>query len=298
MTSTVIVVGSINVDLVTSVERLPGPGETVIGGSFNRVHGGKGGNQAVAASRLGAQTLMVGVVGEDDLGDAARDELASENVGVAEVRSGHDPTGVAQVLVDAAGENLIAVAGGANEELTGDMVRESFGRVDASEAVVCAVLEIPEEAVLEAAAQARRRGWPFVLNPAPARPLSEELLALCSVVTPNEHEASGLGRESPEDLLEGGSEAVVVTRGVKGADLLRLDRPPHHQDAFQVQSVDTTGAGDAFSGALAWALASGRDMDSAVMLASAGAALSTKSAGARAGMPTQEQLEGFLRART
>jgi ribokinase len=298
MTSAVILVGSINVDLVTYVERLPGPGETVIGGRFSRVHGGKGGNQAVAASRLGARTVMVGVVGEDDLGDAARDELASENVGVAEVRSGHEPTGVAQILVDAAGENLIAVAGGANEELSRGMVRESFGRIDASEAVVCAVLEIPEEAVLEAATQARGRKWPFVLNPAPARPLSEELLGLCSVVTPNEHEVSGLGRQSAEDLLEGGAEAVVVTRGAQGADLLRVDRPPQHQDAFQTQPVDTTGAGDAFSGALAWALASGRALEASVELASAAAALSTQSAGARAGMPTLEQLQGFLRAQT
>lgn len=297
MTPTVIVVGSINVDLVTYVERLPGPGETVMGGRFSRVHGGKGGNQVVAAARLGAQTLMIGVVGEDDLGAAARDELASENVAVAEIRAGQHPTGVAQILVDATGENLIAVAGGANEELSGDMVRESFGGVDASEAVVCAVLEIPAEAVLEAAAQARERGWPFVLNPAPARPLPEELLRLCSVVTPNEHEVSGLGRESPEDLLACGAEAVVVTRGAKGADLLRLDRSPHHQEAFQVQPVDTTGAGDAFSGAFAWALASGRDLEAAVELASAGAALSTKSAGARAGMPTRRELEGFLRAR-
>ena len=196
VTPTVIVVGSINVDLVTYVERLPGPGETVIGGRFSRVHGGKGGNQAVAASRLGARTYMVGVVGRDDLGEAARQELASENVDVAQVRSGNDPTGVAQILVDAGGENLIAVAGGANEELSAGMVRQSFEGIDAPDAVVCAVLEIPEEAVLEAAGQAHDRGWPFVLNPAPARPLSDELVGLCSVVTTNQHEVAGLGRRS------------------------------------------------------------------------------------------------------
>ncbi len=290
----VIVVGSINVDLVTYVERLPGPGETVIGGRFSRVHGGKGGNQAVAASRLGARTFMVGVVGRDDLGGAARKELASESVDLTHVRSGRDPTGVAQILVDAGGENLIAVAGGANEELSEGMVRQTFEGIDVSDAVVCAVLEVPEEAVLEAATRARERGWPFVLNPAPARPLSDELLRLCSVVTPNEHEVSGLGRKSAEDLLEGGAEAVVVTRGAKGADLLRADRPPHHQDAFPAQPVDTTGAGDAFSGALAWGLASGKDLDAAVELASACAALSTQTPGARAGMPTQQELAGFL----
>jgi ribokinase len=298
MTPNVIVVGSINVDLVTYVERLPGPGETVIGGRFSRVHGGKGGNQAVAASRLGARTFMVGVVGRDDLGEAAREELASENVDVAQVRSGNGSTGVAQILVDAGGENLIAVAGGANEELSAGMVRQSFEGIDAPDAVVCAVLEIPEEAVLEAAGQAHERGWPFVLNPAPARPLSDELARLCSVVTPNQHEVSGLGRREPEDLLEDGAGAVVVTMGSEGARLLRLDRAPHHQPAFQVQPVDTTGAGDAFSGALAWGLASGKDLDAAVKLASAAAALSTQSPGARAGMSTREELQDFLRDRS
>ena len=297
MTPTVIVVGSINVDLVTYVERLPGPGETVIGGRFSRVHGGKGGNQAVAASRLGARAIMVGVVGGDDLGEAARKELESENVDVAEVRSGNDPTGVAQILVDAGGENLIAVAGGANEELSADMVSESLETVDVADAVVCAVLEIPEEAVLEAARRAHERGWPFVLNPAPARPISDELLSLCSVLTPNQHEVSGLGRDEPEELLEDGARAVVVTRGSEGSDLLWPDRPAHHQEAFRVRPVDTTGAGDTFSGALAWALASGKDLDAAVELASASAALSTQSAGARGGMPTQEELQAFLRER-
>jgi ribokinase len=291
------VVGSINVDLVTYVERLPGPGETVSGGRFSRVHGGKGGNQAVAAARLGAQTSMVGVVGRDDLGESARAELASEDVDVAQVRSGNDPTGVAQILVDAGGENLIAVAGGANEELSAGMVRQSFEGIDAPDAVVCAVLEIPEQAVLEAAGQARERGWSFVLNPAPARPLSNELLSLCSVVTPNEHEVSGLGKERPEDLLEHGAGAVVVTLGSEGARLLRLDRAPHHQPAFRAQPVDTTGAGDAFSGALAWGLASGNELEVAVELASAAAALSTQIPGARAGMPTHEELQGFLRDR-
>jgi ribokinase len=295
VSSTVIVVGSINVDLFTYVDRLPRPGETVIGGTYRQAHGGKGANQAVAAARLGADVALVGMVGEDDLGRSAITELDREGVNLDDVRIAHNHTGVAQIMVDAQGENQIAVASGANYDLTGDMVAESLGRVDADKAVVGAVLEVTEEAVLAAATVAAERGWTFVLNPAPARALSNQLLAHVAVLTPNEHEVSELGASSPEDLLDAGAGSVVVTKGSKGADLIRRDMPIHHQPGFEVRAVDTTGAGDSFSGALAWALADGRQLEDAVEFAAASAALSTMHPGARAGMPSRAQTEEFLR---
>jgi ribokinase len=294
MTPTVVVVGSINVDLCTFVQRLPRPGETVIGGTFERQQGGKGANQAVAAARLGARVIMVGMVGDDDLGRDAREGLGKEGVDVSEVAEGKKHTGVAEILIDENGENLIAVATGANDELTPTSVTESLQRIDAENAVVLSVLEIPLTAVLAAATIAKEKGWQFVLNPAPAAPLGGDLLARCDVLTPNEHEVDQLGRRDPEELLAGGAQAVVVTRGAAGADLLRPGMPTHHQPAFPVEPLDTTGAGDAFTGALAWALAGGRDLEAAVQAAAACAALSTRKRGARTGMPTASELADSL----
>jgi sugar/nucleoside kinase (ribokinase family) len=174
--TTVVVVGSINADLLVSVPRLPAPGETVIGGRFRRAPGGKGGNQAAAAARLGAQTWLVGCVGDDDPGREARQELCKAGVDTSLLAVGRAPTGVAAVITDTAGENAIAVASGANDELDADLVRVACAAVPAADAVVLACLEIPDEAVLAAAEVAAARGWPFVLNPAPARPLAPELL--------------------------------------------------------------------------------------------------------------------------
>jgi ribokinase len=294
MTPTVIVVGSINVDLCAFVERLPRPGETVIGGTFVREQGGKGANQAVAAARLGARVIMVGMVGDDDLGSAARSNLAGEGVEVGEVGAGAKHTGVAEILIDSRGENLIAVASGANDELTSEVVTEALGRIDAQDAVVTSVLEVPMPAVTAAASIAGERGWSFILNPAPAAPLSDDLLRRCDVLTPNEHELEGLGRSSAEELLAAGAGAVIVTQGAQGADLFRPGAPAHHQPAFEVEATDTTGAGDAFTGALAWALASGAELTDASRKAAACAALSTLAPGARGGMPTRAQLENLL----
>ena len=294
MTATVVVVGSINVDLTTHLERLPGPGETVSGGEFARSHGGKGANQAVAAARLGARAVIVGMVGDDDLGQAARAELAGEGVSVAEVATGRSHTGVAQILVDASGENLIAVSPGANREVTSDMVVEALAGIDADDAVVVAVLEVPLDAVTAAARVARERGWRFVLNPAPARSLTDELIPLCDVLTPNQHEVGRLGRPSVEGLLDAGAGALVVTMGAAGAELSRAGRAPHRQAGFVVDVVDTTGAGDAFSGALATSLAGGSDLEAAVEAAAGAGALATTRLGARAGMPSRTELDALL----
>ena len=294
--STVIVVGSINVDLSIKVERLPSPGETVIGGTFAQTPGGKGGNQAAAAARLGAQTWMVGMVGDDTLGKSALSDLREGGVDVSTVETCADSTGVASILVDRQGENLIAVASGANDRLTPEGVGRALESLPVRGAAVLGVLEIPQEAVLAAARAAQALGGVFVLNPAPApaKPLDPELVAACDVITPNEHEARVLG--SPESLLEQGVKAVVVTRGAEGAEVWTSGASVVRRPAFPVDAVDTTGAGDAFSAALAWALAEGRRLEEAVTLAAATGALSTRAWGARAGLPTRVEVEELARS--
>jgi ribokinase len=289
----VVVVGSVNVDLIVEVPRLPAVGETVIGGRFHRAPGGKGANQAVAASRLGARTWFVGLVGDDDLGQEARRDLEEAGVDATHLGTGSGHTGVAGILVGEGGENVIAVASGANSEVSTDHVRASLEAVGAGSAVVLSVLEIPDEAVMAAAEGAKRRGWRFVLNPAPARALPPELVALCDVLVPNETEAGNLGFPTVGALLEAGAGAVVVTRGPAGADVYRPDRPVEHQPAAEVDAVDTTGAGDAFTAALAWALSGGRDLEEAVRLAAAAGALACREVGARASLPTEDEVERF-----
>lgn len=294
--ASVVVVGSVNADLVVRVPRLPVPGETVIGGTFQLACGGKGANQAAAAARLGARTWLVGLTGDDDFGRQAREDLRDAGVDLSELGTGSSRTGVALIVVDDRGENLIAVASGANAEVTGDMVARSLRRIEVRHAVVLANLEVSDDAVMAAAAEARARGWRFVLNPAPARPLPDPLLAACDVISPNEREVEALGRPSVEALLGRGVGAVVVTRGAAGADLYRPGVPAHHQEAFPVVAVDTTGAGDAFSAALAWAMAEGRSLEDAVCLAAGAGALATRQVGARASLPDRAELESFADA--
>jgi ribokinase len=289
--SGVVVVGSVNVDMVFRVPRLPGPGETVTRGSFTRGPGGKGGNQAVAAARLGARTWFLGLVGDDELGAEARRDLESAGVDVNLVRTGSTHTGVAGIFVDDEGENMIAVASGANAQVDGPTVRRALSGVGVDEAVVLANLEIPDEAVIAAATVAGERGWSFVLNPAPAREIPGDVMTRCSVLVPNEVEMDNLGGGSVDDLLDAGVGAVVVTRGRQGADLHRPGRPVHRQPSFPGEVVDTTGAGDAFCGALGWALAGGTDLEQAVRLAAAAGALACREVGARGGLPDRAEVE-------
>ncbi len=289
MAAAVVVVGSVNVDLIVRVPRLPLRGETVIGGTFSRAPGGKGGNAAAAASRLGAGTWFVGLVGRDDLGREARKDLEGAGVdgsGLAEV---DEPTGVAAILIDDAAENMIAVASGANAAVTPEHVRAALNGIDAERAVVLSNLEIPERAVSAAVQAAADRRWPLVLNPAPARRLPAEVIAACDVVAPNESEAASLG--GVDELLAGGARAVVVTRGQAGADLHRTGRHIHHQDAFAIDAVDTTGAGDAFCAARAVALSEGRVLEDVVRNAAAAGALACRAVGARASLPTREEVD-------
>ncbi len=282
---TVAVLGAINVDLVVSGAPLPGPGETVVGGRFAQHHGGKGGNQAVAAARAigdAGTVAMIGAVGTDQLGGEAVATLAAEGIDVRHVaRAAGRATGVALIVVDGDGENLIAVAPGANEGVTPEAVAAALDELASS--LVLASLEVPAAAVDAAGRWCGERGALFVLNPAPATEAASELVSLADVLTPNEGEL---------DTLGGPSEGVTTVRtlGARGADIIDAGAA-RHVTAPAVDAVDTTGAGDCFNGVLAAGLAEGRGLDEAVGRACAAAALSVTREGARAGMPARAAID-------
>jgi ribokinase len=290
----VIVVGSVNADYTVNIGHLPQPGETVTGGSLDILPGGKGANQAHAAARLGAPVVLVAAVGNDPAGDSARADLAADGIDTSCVLRCDAPSGVAVILVDAAGENMIAVAPGANDRLTAAAVSERLdGRVDAG-TVILASLEVPLPAVTAAAAAAAQAGAVMVINPAPGRALPPELLRGV-ILTPNEGEvlrvappaAAGPPPESAAVayLLAAGARAVVVTRGSRGATLLRPGQPPADFPAPRVEVVDTVGAGDAFNGALVTALAAALPLETAVAAAVQAGAAACTGAGARQALP-------------
>jgi ribokinase len=292
VSANVVVVGSANVDFVMRVAHLPAPGETVGGAVFSQTLGGKGANPAAAVATLGGRAWLVGVVGDDDHGRSVRADLERTGVDCSILGVSSAPTGVAQIWVDQAGENAITVAPGANDDVTGPFVDDAFANIAVDRAVVLANLEVPDQAVEAAAAAAGERGWPFVLNPAPARPISAAVLSRSAVLTPNRTEATALG--DVDVLLAAGVGAVVVTLGALGAEVHRAGRDVHRQPPFDVDVRDTTGAGDAFSGTLAWAIADGRDLGEAVRLAAGAGALATRAVGARASLASRDELQAFV----
>ena len=311
MSGRVIVVGSVNVDLVIRGPRLPGPGETVTGGVFERHQGGKGGNQAVAAVRLGSPTVLIGAVGDDEFGREARAALTAEGIDVSELATASaEPTGVALILVADDGENSISVASGANARLNADSMKESLGRLGSLRGdVVLVSREIPPHAVRQALRLARAEGAITVLNPAPAGGIDLEELALVDVLTPNRGElavavgAFAVGASRPEPEVQarrlagpgGVRQAIVVTLGADGALLVPSGGAASTLiPAHTVTAIDTTGAGDAFSGALAALLASGRSIVEAARGAVIAAGLSATVPGAREGMPTLAELEAAI----
>jgi ribokinase len=290
MTGRVIVVGSVNIDLVVTGRTLPAPGETVIGGRFAQHHGGKGGNQAVAAARLGATTSFVGAVGDDDFGRSARAALEAERIDVSELRTLPDQaTGVALILVDAHGENSISVASGANGAVTPEHVAASVAALAPGPGdVVLVGHEIPTRVVAEALRAAGERGATTILNPAPASGLDAETVALAELVTPNEGELATLHQAGVR------AERLLVSLGSEGADLRTPDRSVRIP-ALPVAAVDTVGAGDTLNGSLAAALAAGLPLEAAARRAVGAASLAVTKPGAREGMPTLDALEAALR---
>jgi ribokinase len=288
MTGSVVVIGAINVDLVVSGAPLPAPGQTVTGGVFAQHHGGKGGNQAVAASRArgGQGVVLVGAVGNDALGHDALEALRAEGVATSIAMRPGVPTGVALICVGTDGENQISVAPGANAELTAADVTSAFGQVHEI-GVVLASLEVSQAAVRAAAAWCSEHETPFILNPAPVQPWTAELASHATYVTPNEHELEALG-SLPNSIV------VVETRGPEGV-IIRRGGEETLVAAPKVEAVDTTGAGDCFNGVFAAGLAEGTDVTDAAERATTAAALSVTKVGAREGMPTREGLDAFLR---
>lgn len=290
MSFDVVVVGSANLDLVARTLRLPGPGETVLGSDFAEHPGGKGLNQAVAAARAGASVAFVGAVGDDDAGRTLHSVAATEGIDVSGLSVADGvATGRAVITVDDSGENSIVVVPGANASAhVGDLPAAT---------VVLAQLEIPVATVIAAFAVARTAGSRTVLNPAPVPVggLPDELLSLCDILVPNEHEVELLG--GVDELLASGVAAVVVTQGAAGVTVTEApDATTWSVEAFEVDPVDTTGAGDAFCGALAARLAAGADLRPAVRYAAAGGALATTTAGAVPSLPHAADIERLLSA--
>jgi ribokinase len=278
----VVVFGSANLDLVVTTPRIPLPGETLVGSAYAEYPGGKGLNQAIAAARSGAAVAFVGAVGADEAGSRLRSEAQTAGVDVSMLATSADvPTGRALITVDEDAENAIVVVPGANGKVRA---------VDISDArVLIAQLEIPLPGVVEVMQQARERGLLTILNPAPAIRLPDQLVRACDVIVPNEHEVDLIG--GVQSLLDRGAGALVVTRGSAGVTVTQssdsTDREQSwDQPAFAVEPVDTTGAGDAFCGALGARLAAGDDLHAAVRWAAAAGALTTTTVGAVPSLPS------------
>jgi ribokinase len=300
----ILVLGSLNMDLIVRTPRLPAPGETILGTTFTTAPGGKGANQAVAAAKLGAPVKMLGRVGADDFGQVLRSNLSAVGVDTQYlVTDTEAATGIASIWVDDKGQNSIIVAPGANGRV---------GRADVDAAavafrnarVIVAQLEIPLDAVQYAFQLARKHNQLTILNPAPAQPLSRKILELVDVVIPNETEAAQLTGMQVQDfesaqnaanvLKQMGARRVLITLGAQGAVILDDDTPAQAIAPFPVQVVDTTAAGDAFVGALAAALARDKDWNTSLREASAAGALAATKLGAQPSLPTRAELDAFL----
>lgn len=308
MAKPIVVVGSLNLDLVVRTQRAPAAGETVMAERLERIPGGKGGNQAVGAARLGSPVIMIGRVGDDPFGLPLLQSLEADGIDTAAVtRSETAGTGTAHITVDRSGQNRIIVVPGANGEVTPALV-ERFAPLIRSAAVLLLQLEIPVESVLRAAEIAAEAGVPVILDPAPAPtgPLPERLRELAWLVTPNESEATALtgiaveGRRgveaAAEALLDQGYRQVLIKAGAAGAYLC-AGGPGQWYEPFAVQAVDTTAAGDAFAGGLAAALERGYDLSTAIHWGSAAGAIAVTRPGAQPSMATYAELTALLERR-
>ena len=292
----VIVLGSANLDFTVAVERLPTVGETVLGQEFYQSYGGKGANQAVAATRAGAEVVLLTMLGTDDYGRRIEQHLTS--IGLPReglLRHPTKPTGVALILVDEGGRNLIAVAPGSNQMLSLEDIQRASPLI-AQGAVLLAQLEVPLAVVQEAFSIAKANGLLTILNPAPVAPLLPPLLKLVDILTPNEGEAHTLsGMTDPAEaarvLVEQGARSVVVTLGERGAFLRDATTTTRLFPAYPVQAIDSTAAGDAFNGALACSMAEGRSLKDAVVFANAAGALATTKRGAQESLPTRTEID-------
>ncbi|MCW6699205.1 MULTISPECIES: ribokinase [unclassified Bacillus (in: firmicutes)] len=288
--SHIVVVGSCSMDLVVTSDKRPNAGETVLGESFKTVPGGKGANQAVASARLGADVYMVGRVGDDAYGQDIVSNLQDQGVRTSYMKPVTEmESGTAHIIL-AEGDNSIVVVKGANDEVTSDYVREALSTID-DIGMVLIQQEIPEETVEAVCSICSDKEIPVILNPAPARKVTQQILDQAAYITPNEHEAVLMFDGLPiKDALRQYPNKLLITEGKNGVryfDGLKEVLVP----GFPVEAVDTTGAGDTFNGALAVALTEGKSLYDALAFANLAASMSVTKFGAQGGMPTREELE-------
>ena len=304
--SGVLVVGSITADVTAFADRLPRPGETVLGNDFTLVLGGKGANQAVAAAHFGVPTWMVGCVGSDPFASLTRDGLRDHGVETELLRAVDGPTGVAHIRVDASGQNDIVITPLANAALDHEQVDTSLAALDGRVSVLLLQLEIRSEVTVHAAAAGSRAGLTVILDPAPAVPLPDEVWPHIDIVTPNESETTVLTGVDVVDptsaeaaahwFLDRGVRSAVITLGDAGALVLTAGEPALLLPAYPVKAVDTTAAGDAFTGTLGAGLASGHSLDAAVRHAMAAGALAVTRPGASPSLPVREEVLDLARS--
>ncbi|OMD05313.1 ribokinase [Paenibacillus odorifer] len=300
----IVVIGSLNMDMVVRTNRSPDAGETLIGQAFALSPGGKGANQAVAAARLGAEVSMIGRVGKDTFGSEMLEIIRNEGIHIEHISvSEHQATGVASIIIEEDGENRIIVVPGANIELTVEDI-QALEAVISQTKIIVLQLEMDLAMSEQAIAIAHRKGIPVILNPAPARVLKDEMLAQVSYLTPNETEAgilSGMTVDSAETaeqaariLLQKGVQNVIVTLGSKGALIVNAEGAKA-VPGFPVKAVDTVAAGDSFNGALAQQLVLGKTLEEAVSFANAVGALAVGKEGAIPSLPQLSEVEQFLK---
>ena len=302
-TGKLVVLGSINADHILNINHFPQPGETVIGKQYTVAFGGKGANQAVAAGRSGADISFIACVGDDDIGERVRKQLASDHIDTQPIEAIEDTTtGVALIFVNAEGENVIGIDAGANKAVTPEYLDRYKQQVIGASALLMQ-LESPLETVIAAAKIAKDNGTQVILNPAPACELPDELLARVDMITPNETEAeklTGIKVDNNEDaaraakaLHDKGIGTVIITLGSKGV-WLSQNGEGKLVAGFRVKAVDTIAAGDTFNGALVTALLEGKPMDSAVRFAHAAAAIAVTRPGAQPSVPWRKEIDDFL----
>lgn len=300
----IVVVGSSNMDLVARTPRIPVTGETLMGTDFFMVPGGKGANQAVAAAKLGGQVIFIARLGNDVFGSQSLENFKRVGILTKHIQQLEGvPSGIALIAIDEAGKNSIIVVPGANGRLTSADIDKARSDIAGASAVV-AQLEVPMEAVERAAVLAGENGVPFILDPAPARPLSSALLSRVNILKPNEIEAqtlTGLSVKDPDSaekaakaLLSQGVKQVLITLGDRGF-LLADKGSAEYIKPYKVKAVDSTAAGDAFTGALALGIAEGKSLRDAALFANAAAAISVTRLGAQSSMPTKSEVDEFIK---
>jgi len=295
----IVVVGSINMDLVTNVKQIPKKGETCMGNGFSKIPGGKGANQAVAAARLGAEVEMIGRLGDDSMSDDLIQSLKSDNVGINQViKTEKETSGTALIMVEEMGDNAIVVIPGANARLKEEDIDASIDII-ASSKIVVTQLEIPISTVKYLLTKAKELNKFTILNPAPAAPLDDDIIRHTDLLTPNETELeslTGMSVSSEEEIIEAGKSLIkrglkklIVTLGEKGC-IYMDDKSYKHFSAVEVKAVDTTAAGDSFTAALAVALCEGKNIDEVILFATKVGALTVTKFGAQQSLPYRNEI--------